>query len=83
MSNNGKKQEMSRDEHRAEVERWLGRPSAEPVSVRHSLRDAVYTMSELHLWPDSVDSLSVDQVMMCWHLVEVVRKRSFPDELRM
>lgn len=54
----------------------------EPALVG-KLPEAVYTMSELHLWPDDVDSVSAKQAITCWKLIEKLRTSEFPDSLRM
>jgi hypothetical protein len=51
-----------------------------------ALGRALYAVSELGLWPDSVDSVGVDQAVMCWRIIEQLRKTEtgeFPDELAM
>jgi hypothetical protein len=83
---------MDRDAHRQAVLKWIGgEPPAcrvgEPLDGRAQWADltrALYAVSELGLWPDSVDSLSVDQAVMCWRIVERLRATGeFPRELAM
>jgi hypothetical protein len=53
--------------------RWAG----------NELAEALYSASELRLWPDAVDSVSEEQALMCWRLIERLRVARLPDELRM
>jgi hypothetical protein len=55
-----------------------------PRNVRDMLNEAAYTMSECGQWPDNVDNVSPEQVVLCWQLVEWLRERElFPTDLRM
>lgn len=45
------------------------------------LYDAVFTISELSLWPDYVHSVSTEQAIMCWKIVEKMRITEFPKDL--
>ena len=47
------------------------------------LNKAIYTLSELRLWPDDVDAISKDQVLMCWKVVEILKAKRFPENLKM
>jgi len=53
------------------------------VVDRKALNAALYSMSELGLWPDNIDSMSNEQAILVWALVERVRREGFPTELRM
>jgi len=46
------------------------------------LERAVYAMSETGAWQDSVGSVSAEQAILCWQLVEKLRQGPFPEELR-
>jgi hypothetical protein len=55
-----------------------------PRQVREMLNEATYTMSECGQWPDNVDSVSPEQVILCWQLVEWLRGHEyFPTGFRM
>jgi hypothetical protein len=75
---------MTTEEHRAEIEAFL---DAERVVVEmlepHDLSHALYAMSELHMWPDCVDSVGLMQALMCWRLIERLRVQRFPEKLQM
>lgn len=43
-----------------------------PVPLRE-ISEAAYTMSEGGMWHDAVDSVSADQVLQCWRLVEWIK----------
>lgn len=46
------------------------------------LSEALYTISELRLWPDQVDTVSCEQALLCWKIIEKLRTAEFPDSLR-
>lgn len=48
-----------------------------------NLDDALYTMSEMGFWPDEIDSISKDQAILCWKIIERLRQQTFPKNLRM
>lgn len=54
---------------------------AEDPSLIGRLDQAVYTVSELNLWPDYVHSVSTEQAIMCWKIVEKMRIAEFPKDL--
>lgn len=74
---------MDRDptEHRRQVLRFIEGVMCDPIYPR-SIEDALYAYNELGLWPDDV-TVSAEQAIMCWRLVEALRKAKFPEELRM
>ena len=48
------------------------------------LNELAFTLSETGLLPDEVDSISSEQLQLCWRAVEWLRRQgSFPDEYRM
>jgi hypothetical protein len=49
------------------IERATVKPSDKSMSA---LSNALYTISQGGGWPDYVDSVSVDQALLCWRLVE-------------
>ena len=61
----------------------------EELSVYHidtdymDIEEALYTMSELNMWPDGVDSVSPEQALLCWKLVEYLTMNRFPEKYRM
>jgi hypothetical protein len=79
---------MARDEHEKAVIDWIGdqdpRRSGQGEIDPTALTRALYAVSELGLWPDSVDSVGVDQAVMCWRIIERLRATGeFPEDLRM
>ena len=70
---------MEYEEHQ---EQTLDFFSMEDPELVGTLGEALYTMSELSLWPDGV-SVSEEQVIMCWKVVEKMRREQFPDGLVM
>jgi len=77
---------MERDEHSARVKAWVKSGQSVDLDIiqyRHDVRNAVFVLDQLHAWPDSVDSVSVEQVLFCWQLIERLRSQKFPEELRM
>lgn len=73
---------MANDEKREDMREFVG--SDHPV-LNHApdLNEALYTMSELGLWPDSVDSVSEAQAVLCWRLIERLTSDRLPDNLKM
>ena len=81
-----------RDKHReavdalvtAQVNQLLsdgaGRFSA---SQSADLANALYSVGELGLWPDHVDSMSEAQALRAWACVELARKGKWDDALNM
>lgn len=55
----------------------------EPRWAGNELGEALYSAAMLGLWPDNVDSVSEEQALMCWRLIERLRTARLPDELRM
>jgi hypothetical protein len=67
--------------HKRAVMEWasgVGDPGDTP-----GIGEALYSMSELDLWPDYVDGVSLEQALKCWQVVEACRRTGFPDSLRM
>ena len=48
----------------------------------HNINNAVYTISELGLWWDEIDSMSPEQAMMVYKIVDKIIKDGFPEKLR-
>ena len=70
--------------HRKQVSDFL-KIDEIPQDIRANvgnITQALYTCSELGLWPDHVNSVSVEQALACWAIVERMRAVRFPDELR-
>ena len=68
------------EEHREKTKAFF---DGEKPKLKGNLSEAVYTMSEMGLWEDSVDSVCEEQALLCWAIVEKLRVEKFPDELRM
>lgn len=49
--------------------------------LKGNLNDALFSADEYGLWEDFVDSVSPEQAMMCWRIVEKLRTEEFPQEL--
>ena len=47
-----------------------------------NIDNAVYTISELGLWWDEIDSISPNQAFMVYNIVKKVLKDGFPEHLR-
>lgn len=71
---------MERDEQRQRIMEFF---QGQEPAVESSLGDALYSMSELGCWPDYVDSVSEEQALLCWRIVEKLRIEEFPKALRM
>jgi hypothetical protein len=82
---------MDRDAHEKAVTAWIGDEDPQRWGIGKdraldpmALGRALYAVSELGLWPDSVDSVGVDQAVMCWRIIERLRATAeFPEELAM
>lgn len=74
--------QYDREAHREAVEDWANSAGRPHVGAK-VLGEALYSMSELHLWPDEVDSVSREQALRCWQVVEACRRGGFPRVLRM
>lgn len=78
-----------RDEHSEAVLEFLGLKGLDedeyldPPEMEGSLDEALRAMGELGLWPDFVDSVSANQALVCWRIVETMRKKRLPEDLRM
>jgi hypothetical protein len=53
------------------------------TDTKPGLNAALYSLSELGLWHDSVDFVSEEQAIMCWKIIEKLKKEEFPNELCM
>ncbi len=73
---------MDRDLKASKMRLFAARSSGIRLSG-NDLSEALYTMSELSLWPDDVDSVSEAQALACWRLVETLRHEQLPEELKM
>ena len=70
------------DEKASKLRLWIG----QGIQVRTAgsdLAEALHSVSELGLWPDQVDAVSEAQALMCWRIVERLRRERFPEDLRM
>lgn len=72
---------MTKQEHRKALEEFFEFGSKIWPLMQGNIYEAVYAVSEAHLWPDCVDSLSADQAIMCWAIVEKLREERFPKHL--
>jgi len=53
------------------------------IETKPGLDNALYSLSEHSLWPDSVDSVSKEQAIICWRIIEKLKKEEFPSKLCM
>lgn len=51
--------------------------------MKPGLENALYSLSEHGIWPDSIDSVSAEQAVLCWRIIEKLKKKQFPSELCM
>jgi hypothetical protein len=47
---------------------WIN--EVEPLASSKDIGEALYTLSEAGAWPDYVDSVSPEQAIICWKIVE-------------
>lgn len=71
---------MTNDEMRVALMEFIG--AEEPV-LYPGLGATLYSLENLGLWIDNIDSVSEEQCLFCWRIVEALRKRELPDELVM
>lgn len=74
---------MTENQHRKDVLRFFNSISIEEEPEVASLPEALYAVSELGLWFDDVDSVSEDQCLKCWRIVETLKNKEFPKKLWM
>lgn len=73
---------MTRDEKRTAMLEFLDL-SPPILNNQNDLSEALFTMDELGIWPDSVDSVSREQCIFCWTLVSRLLSDKLPEELKM
>ena len=55
-----------------------------PTIDHKELTEAIHGMSEMAIWPDFVSTVSEEQVILCWRLVERLREtKVFPADLKL
>ena len=56
-----------------------------PIVNTRNLEDLLYTFNEAGAWPDAVDSVSLEQAIFCWQVVERIRQcdGSLPSDCRL
>lgn len=70
------------EHHAINIREFFASQEAPNVKLRQ-LEEALYAISERGDWKDGVDSVSVEQALYIWRVVEKVRKHGFPKALRM
>ena len=70
------------DDKRKKLNQFIDR-GPEVSGDQSALDAALYSMSELGLWPDAVDSVSTQQACLIWRLIQQIALEGFPKELRM
>lgn len=73
---------LTRDEKTSQLRLFLGQVT-NPRWYGNDLAEALHSVSELGLWPDVVESVSEEQALTCYRLIEKLRSNKFPAELRM
>lgn len=71
------------EEQRAKWIAFVGNDVPDLVGGQVALGEALYTAKERQLFLDHIDSMSVEQCLQAWNLVEALRKKAYPDDLRM
>lgn len=74
---------MTNEEKRRQVVDFFGNPPEIDIDFRREIAEAAHTFCELGLLVDGLDSISTEQVIQCFHIVDTLRLKSFPDDLRM
>jgi len=70
---------MDENEIITAIETYIG---DEQPKLRSHIAEVLYSMDERGLWIDQVDSVSAEQCLLCWRIVEALRKKAFPKALR-
>lgn len=52
-----------------------------PKVNRKDLVHAAYSLAECHMFPDYIDSISPEQIIFCWKIIEKLRHERFPENL--
>lgn len=47
------------------------------------LKELLYSLSENRLFVDDVDTVSLEQAILCWQIIETLKSKKLPDELVM
>jgi hypothetical protein len=59
---------------------WVEGGTSGPEVDGCDLDDILYTISEGRGFPDDIDSVSVDQCVVCWKIIERLRANRLPKE---
>jgi hypothetical protein len=62
-------------------DRWMVKKDPELLEGS-DLTEALYTMCEQDLIIDSVNAISRDQALQIWQLIETLRVKRFPEDLK-
>lgn len=65
-----------------DTHQWINMPGPD-IRYPNDLDEILHTLSELGMWPDDVDSVSTAQAMLCWQVIERLRKESLPPDLKL
>lgn len=71
---------MDYEKHQQQVTRFFEGNNPELIG---NLNEALYSLSELDLFEDDIDSVSEEQAFLMWRVIEKLRQQPFPDDLRM
>ena len=72
----------SRDDHRRKMMAFVASGDTPDVNGR-KLSEALYTMGELGLFADDVDSVSIEHAIRIYKVISAVMLNGFPDNLKM
>ena len=81
---------MEANEHQEQLEKWIAPAENRAKEFfdlfatdrEAELSHALYAFSELGLFSDGIEIKSTKLALRVWAVVEAVRRRGFPDELR-
>lgn len=54
-----------------------------PIVDSSDLSRCLFSFSENGMWEDYVDSVSSEQAIMCWKIIEKLKREKFPENLEM
>lgn len=72
---------MNSDSLAEKIFDWINPPEPS-FKGENDLGEALYTMSELGMWPDG-ESVGEEQAVLCWALIEKLRRFKYPEKFVM
>ena len=73
---------MTSDEHYRKMRKFFQAKKPKLKGRPDNVREALYALNEVGFWPDDVEC-SMEQLFMCWKVVEKLREIEFPRDLMM